>query len=231
MSESWWRSSPPSRCMRAAARNFRNFYGKPHSRNHFRRALRYLHRRHAAAGKILTHCHERPSMAGTRALHRRARARHQAARLVHQPRARPQWPHLARPGFSPAGKTDLPRAARGSGEGARLEAIRLRDAAVQPGELPVHLRHSAAAGYSAAQSAKTRRAVAASRVQHRRQLHHEHELAELRRRIHDVVFLADGRAGHPQLFLRRRRHRHRGGARARHRAAHGARPSAISGWT
>ncbi len=70
----------------------------------------------------------------------------------------------------------------------------------------------------------------ASRVQHRRQFHDQHQLAELRRRIHDVVSLADGRAGHPQLFLRRRRHCHRGGARARHRPAHGRRPSATSGW-
>ena len=77
---------------------------------------------------------------------------------------------------------------------------------------------------------KSRRAVGASRVQHRRQLHDEHQLAELRRRIHDVVFLADGRADHPQFFFRRRRHRGCRRARARHRAAHGARPSAISGW-
>ena len=32
-----------------------------------------------------------------------------------------------------------------------------------------------------------------SGVQHRRQLHHQHQLAELRRRIHDVLPLADGR--------------------------------------
>ena len=62
---------------------------------------------------------------------------------------------------------------------------------------------------------------AAPGVQHRRQLHHQHQLAELRRRIHDVVSLADGRAGHPQLRLGRRRHRHRGGAGARHRPALG----------
>ena len=68
---------------------------------------------------------------------------------------------------------------------------------------------------------KLRRAVAASGVQHRRQLHHQHQLAELRRRIHHVLFLADGRAGHPQLFLRRRRHRDRGGPGARHRPAFG----------
>jgi K+-transporting ATPase A subunit len=34
-----------------------------------------------------------------------------------------------------------------------LEAIHLGDVVVQPGELPVHLRHSAAAKFSAAQSA------------------------------------------------------------------------------
>jgi hypothetical protein len=53
-------------------------YGKPHSRNHFRRALRVSHRGHDPAGKILTpeKFYERPSMAGTRALRRRARPRH-----------------------------------------------------------------------------------------------------------------------------------------------------------
>ena len=46
---------------------------------------------------------------------------------------------------------------------------------------------------SAAQSAEVRRGESRSRLQHRGQFHHQHELAELRRRIHDVVFLADGR--------------------------------------
>ena len=59
----------------------------------------------------------------------------------------------------------------------------------------------------------------ASRVQHRRQFHHQHQLAELRRRIHHVLSLADGRAGDSQLRLRRHRHRPRRRARARHRAA------------
>ena len=38
-----------------------------------------------------------------------------------------------------------------------------------------------------------RRAEPAPGVQHGGQLHHQHQLAELRRRIHDVVSLADGR--------------------------------------
>ena len=39
-------------------------------------------------------------------------------------------------------------------------------------------------------------------VQHRDQLYHQHQLAELHRRIHHVVSLADGRAGDPQLRAR-----------------------------
>ncbi len=74
---------------------------------------------------------------------------------------------------------------------------------------------------AAAESARTRAVERAPGVQHRRQLHDQHQLAELRRRIHHVVFLADGRAGVPQLRFRRDGHRHRRGAGARHRAAFG----------
>ena len=82
-----------------------------------------------------------------------------------------------------------------------------------------HLRHSAAATSAAAQSAGTRAVERASRVQHRSQFHHQHQLAELRRRIDDVLLLADGGAGVPQLRLRRHGHRHRRRAGARHCAA------------
>ena len=40
-------------------------------------------------------------------------------------------------------------------QGARLEAIHPRHAALQPGGLPVHLRHSAVAAFAAAESART----------------------------------------------------------------------------
>jgi potassium-transporting ATPase potassium-binding subunit len=49
-----------------------------------------------------------------------------------------------------------------------------------------------------------RRALARSArpgVQHRRQLHHQHQLAELQRRIHHVLSLADGGAGDSQFRL------------------------------
>jgi hypothetical protein len=54
--------------------------------------------------------------------------------------------------------------------------------------------------------------------QHGRQLHHQHQLAELRRRIDHVVSLADGGAGQPEFLFRRGGHRHCRGAGARHRA-------------
>ena len=41
-------------------------------------------------------------------------------------------------------------------QGAGLEAIHAGHAALQPGELPVHLRHSAVAAFAAAESARTR---------------------------------------------------------------------------
>ncbi len=55
-----------------------------------------------------------------------------------------------------------------------------------------------------------------SRLQHRRQLHHQHQLAELRRREHDELPHADGGARVAQLHARRRR---ASGSRWRWRAA------------
>src|SRR5437660_10357116 len=42
---------------------------------------------------------------------------------------------------------------------------------------------------------------------YRRQFHDQHQLAELWRRVHDVVPLPDGRSDDSQLRLRRRRYR------------------------
>ncbi len=55
-------------------------------------------------------------------------------------------------------------------------------------------------------------------VRDRGQLHDEHQLAELQRRVDDVVPLADDAARLPQLHLGSRRHRAGRGAGARHRA-------------
>ena len=57
--------------------------------------------------------------------------------------------------------------------------------------------------------------VAAPGVQHRRQLHHQHQLAVVRRRVDDELLHPDGGAGLAQLRLGRRRHRRGPGDRAR----------------
>ena len=78
---------------------------------------------------------------------------------------------------------------------------------VQPLLFSVRVRLSAAAGSSAAQSAGIRhRADAAGPVvQHRDQLHDEHELAGLQRRIDDELSRADGGAGRAELRVGRAR--------------------------
>ena len=103
---------------------------------------------------------------------------------------------------------------------AGLEAVRRFHAGVQPGGVALHLCHPAPAAPAAAQPAAPRPRERAPRLQHGGQLHHEHELAELRRGVHDVVPLPDGRPRLPQLRLRRRRHRRGRGARAGDRPAH-----------
>ena len=58
-------------------------------------------------------------------------------------------------------------------------------------------------------------------LQHGRQLHHQHQLAELRRGVHPVLSFADGGAGLPQLRLGRRGNRGRRGSGAGDRPAFG----------
>ena len=127
-----------------------------------------------------------------------------------------QGQDLARPDPQTPGASHVSRDGHASGPGAGLEAVHDCHAALQPGELPFHLRHPAGATTAAAQPPGLRRAQSRPGVQHRDQLYHQHQLAKLHRRIHHVVSLADGGARHPQLRLRGHRHRHRGGTRARH---------------
>ena len=70
---------------------------------------------------------------------------------------------------------------------------------------------------------------AGPRLQHGGQLHHQHQLAELRRRKHDVLSRADARPDAPELPVGGHRHRARGRADPRLCARLGARRSAISG--
>ena len=73
------------------------------------------------------------------------------------------------------------------------------------------------------------RGRARSLLQHRGQLHHQHQLAELRRRKHAVLSRADAGPDAPELPVGGDRHRAGGGADPRLRARLGAAPSAISG--
>ena len=102
---------------------------------------------------------------------------------------------------------------------ARAELVRLYDgdARLQRRRLRLALRDAAAAERAAAQSAGLRRGARRSRLQHVDQLHHQHQLAELRRRDDDESSHADARAHGPQFPLRRDRPRHglRAGARLR----------------
>ena len=69
------------------------------------------------------------------------------------------------------------------------------------------------------------------RPQHHRQLRHQHQLAVLRRRVHDVLPDADGRPGGAELRLGRGRHGRAGRRDPRVRPPHDQRISATSGST
>ena len=90
---------------------------------------------------------------------------------------------------------------------ARAELARLcdGDARLLDRRLRLPLCVAALAKPSAAQSAGVRRGPPRSRVQHRDQLHHQHQLAELRRRDDDESSHADARPDRAQFPVRRDR--------------------------
>ncbi len=106
-----------------------------------------------------------------------------------------------------------------------------RHADVQRRHHVADLPDRAGAEPSAAQSATPVRRGAGPGVQHRRVLHHQHQLAGLRAGSHHVVSDADGRAGLSQLYFRRGRHRAGHRHRSRHRPARTRTRSETSGWT
>ena len=87
-----------------------------------------------------------------------------------------------------------------------------RDAAVPCRRLSDHLWPDAAAGAVAVQPGGAIRGRRRSVLQHCDLLHHQHQLAELRRREHAVVPDADARADAPEFPVGGDRHRARGGA-------------------
>ena len=97
-----------------------------------------------------------------------------------------------------------------------------RHAAVPCRRLSHSLCVDARAGGAAVQSGRPVRRRPGSVVQHRGELHHQHQLAELRRRKHDVLPRADARSDASELSVGGDRHRARHGADPRLRAAFGA---------
>ena len=97
----------------------------------------------------------------------------------------------------------------------RLEAVQRCDAALQRHHVARDLRHRAIATCATVKSREARSCSSGSRLRHGFELHHQYELAGLRRRIDDELSDADGGARLAQLHLGRRRHRRHVGDRAR----------------
>ena len=113
------------------------------------------------------------------------------------------------PVLRPIERARLQAVRRPGGPGTALDAVRRVAAGVQPVRVPVPVRAHAAPGPAAAQSPGIRREPGEPRpvVQHRHELHDEHELAVVQRRIDDELSRADGRAGRAELRVGRGRHR------------------------
>ena len=115
-------------------------------------------------------------------------------------------------GPAPGRGGDLQDRRRRRAARARLAHVYRRHAAVPRRRLSHSLCVDAPAGGAAVQSGRAIRRRRRLVVQHGDELHHQHQLAELRRRKHDVLSRADARADAPELSVGGDRHR------ARHRA-------------
>src|SRR5881628_2870236 len=75
-----------------------------------------------------------------------------------------------------------------------MDGVRRRDAALQRRLDAGAVRHAARAAVVAVESSRVRRRATRSRVQHRRLVHDEHQLAGIQRRVDHELSDADGRA-------------------------------------
>ena len=123
-----------------------------------------------------------------------------------------------RPPVPAGGARALPPPRRRSHAEQRVDHLRALAPRLQPrlgaGPLPAAERSRACCR----STRPTCRRAARAGVQHRGQLRHQHELAELRRRVDHESPHPDGRADGAELRLRRRGHRRRHRPRARARA-------------
>jgi len=168
---------------------------------------------HAAAGNILRSDYGRLRLAPAGPVCCGAGGNHQAMGSTWCA-CSTQTQDLAQPRAASLGAADVRLMGRNTSR-AGLEAIHAGDTGLQPGRVAVHLCPAASATSAAAQSARIRSAQRGPRLQHRGELHHQHQLAKLRRGIHPVVPLPDGRLGLPQFRVRRDRHCHRRRSRSR----------------
>ena len=109
-----------------------------------------------------------------------------------------------RPGLRPGRAGDLPGWRRRPRAGAALDRLRPLAARLQPGLGAGPLRAAPAPGPPAAQPRQHGGGAAGAVVQHRGQLPHQHQLAELLGRVDDVAPHPDGGPGVPQLRVGRR---------------------------
>ena len=106
----------------------------------------------------------------------------------------------------PARTRHLPTCRRRRAARAAMDHLRPLGAGVQRGVHRVPVSAAAGARGLAAQPDRRGRGVTDDRVQHRRQLRDEHELAELQRRVDDERSDPDGRPRRAELRVRRGRH-------------------------
>ena len=124
------------------------------------------------------------------------------------------------PGAAPLRAADLQALRRERRKGDELARVRLCHARLLGRQLAPHLRHRAAAGLPAVEPAASRQRRPRSGLEHRRQLHHQHQLAVLHARIHHELSHRDGRPRHAQLLVGGRGHRGGRGPHSRHQAHH-----------
>ena len=157
-------------------------------------------------------------------LRRRARRARLSARDVHGPCV---LAREARPG-----RARLPAAARTrQRRRAGLEVVREDGPHLQRRLHRRPLRDPAAPGPPVPEPGSSEGRRAAHRRQHDRELRHQHELAVLRRRVHDVVPDADGRPCRPELRLGGGGHGGADRGHSRHLRAARATSSGTSGAT
>ena len=159
-------------------------------------------------------CHDCDWLDSNSALLRDHRRDHPGARRLYDARLQ-RRAHLPVAGAAAGRGRDLLGRRRRREARAELAHVRRRHAVVPCRRLSHPLRVDAFAGRSAVQSGRTIGRGARSVVQYGGQLHHQHQLAELRRRGHAVLPHADAGPDAPELPVGG--DRHRAGARAHSR--------------